>query len=64
MKRLFNSTSNEENIQTEKNKEVVQEFVKETFKIPVNGINLDKAVQESATQNEAKLTVLVDSLKK
>ena len=64
MKRLFNSTSNEENIQTEKNKEVVQEFVKETFKIPVNGTNLDKAVQESATQNEAKLIVLVDSLKK
>ena len=64
MKKLFNSTSNEENIQTEKNKEVVQEFVKETCKIPVNGINLDKAVQESATQNEAKLIVLVDSLKK
>ena len=64
MKRLFNSTSNQENKKTGKNKEVVQEFLKETFKIPVNGTNLDKAVQESATQNEAELIVRLDSLKK
>ena len=42
----------------------MQEFLKGTFKIPVNETNLDRAVQLSATQHEADLIVQVDSLKK
>ena len=42
----------------------MQEFLKGTFKIPVNETNLDRAVQLSATQHEAELIVQVDSLKK
>ena len=42
----------------------MQEFLKETFKIPVNETNLDRAVQASATQHEAQLIVQMDSLKK
>ena len=42
----------------------MQEFLKETFKIPVNEKNLDRAVQASATQHEAELIVPVDLLKK
>ena len=47
-----------------KNKEGMQEFLKGTFKIPVNETNLDRAVQASATQHEAELIVQMDSLKK
>ena len=47
-----------------KNKEGMQGFLKETFKIPVNETNLDRAVQASATQHEAELIAQVDSLKK
>ena len=46
-----------------KNKEGMQEFLKGTFKIPVNETNLDRAVQASATQHEAELIVQMDSLK-
>ena len=42
----------------------MQGFLKETFKIPVNETNLDRAVQASATQHEAELIAQVDSLKK
>ena len=40
------------------------EFLKETFKIPVNKENFDRVVQASATQHEEELVVRVDSLKK
>ena len=42
----------------------MQGFLKETFKIPVDKTNLDRAVQASATQHEAELIAQVDSLKK
>ena len=47
-----------------KNKEEIWEDINESFKILLDQINFDRAVQLSTREHEAQLIMLVDSLKK